>query len=333
MNIIGLTGPDSGCGYHRILLPLGFMNGITGYVTNLITEDRSSGWDLMIYNRLSPYDKVMDETKAMLGAKLIVDMDDYWKLPPNHMNFDHYEKYGEQIENNLRRADLVTVTNEALAIKCREFSDNVHVIPNALPFGHNQFIEDKRESDRVRIFWAGGASHEDDLRILKNPILKLKMHASKIKMVIGGYTDTDTASKKVWDRMFSSFTAGGTLPYIKLHGTKPNNYMQHYEHADIMVIPLEDTEWHACKSNLKILEAACKKVPVIVSNVAPYNQDKDCPVRWVNSQKDWFEHLNYLINNPAAREEEGNKLYEWAKESYNLIEVNKRRFELFSSIC
>ena len=33
-----------------------------------------------------------------------------------------------RIENNLKLADLVTVTHERLAAKCREFNDNVIVI-------------------------------------------------------------------------------------------------------------------------------------------------------------------------------------------------------------
>jgi glycosyltransferase involved in cell wall biosynthesis len=81
------------------------------------------------------------------------------------------------------------------------------------------------------------------------------------------------------------------------------------------------------------LEAASKRIPCIVSNVAPYNVDKDCPILLVNSQKDWFTHLNYLINNPSARVELGNRLYEWAKEKYSLEKINERRRDAFSSIC
>jgi glycosyltransferase involved in cell wall biosynthesis len=150
-------------------------------------------------------------------------------------------------------------------------------------------------------------------------------------------TDDELASavytQMIWQRMFSHFTAGGTLPYRKIHSMRPVDYMAMYEHADIMLIPLEDTEWHACKSNLKILEAAAKRVPCIVSNVAPYNQDPDAPVLWVNSQKDWFSHLNYLILTPEARREMGNKLHEWAKEKYSIERINIGRSEAFRNLC
>ena len=57
MNVIGLTAQASGCGFHRVILPVAFMNDIKGYVTNVITEDRSKGWDILLYNRISVYDK------------------------------------------------------------------------------------------------------------------------------------------------------------------------------------------------------------------------------------------------------------------------------------
>lgn len=337
MNIIGITHQDSGCGYHRVLLPLGFMQGIKGYVTNWITEDKiepipGKNWDIMLYNRLSPYDKDWNKFRELINCKVVIDMDDSWHLPPNHMNYYEYEVMAERIENNIANADMVTVTNRLLYNKVYPLNKNVYIFPNAIPFGQNQFNPNRREDDRVRIFWAGGVTHENDIAMLRGPVNKLKIHASKIKMVMGGYNDGDVHTKEVWDKMFSAFTAGGKLPYMKLHATRPVDYMQMYENADIMVIPLEDTEWHSCKSNLKILEAASKRIPCIVSNVAPYNLDEDCPVLWVNSQKDWFSHLNYLILNPAARIEMGNKLYDWAFKNYNLTDINERRSAAFRDL-
>jgi len=352
MNIIGLTNKNSGCGYHRILLPLGFMNDVKPYVTNVITEDRLEGWDIMIYNRICQYDSNWDEFRRIMNCKIVLDLDDYWILPPNHINYWDYEKMRPRVENNIRMADMVTVTNRNLYDLVYPLNNNVHIFENAIPFGHNQFTEERREDDRVRIFWAGSVTHEQDIEILRNPIKKLSAHKDRIKMVLGGWQDSKFAreqyaknelndyalagairTEEIWQRMFSAFTAGGSLPYAKLHGTGPNNYMQMYENADIMVIPLEDSPWHGCKSNLKILEAASKRIPCIVSNVAPYNLDSDCPVFWVNSQKDWFSHLNYLILNPKARADAGNKLYEWANAKYNIADINTRRRAAFENLC
>ena len=329
MNIIGVTHKESGCGYHRVMLPLAFMNDIKGYVTNYITEDKTDDWDILLYNRICQYDINWKKTKELLGCQVVMDIDDHWQLPLNHLYYNTYQDIAERIERNLMQADLVTVTNSNLLNKVKQFNDNVIVMPNALPYGLNQFNDSRVKSDKVRLFWCGSISHDNDIKILKEPLKRLQGRKD-IQMVMGGYNDSDAYTKSIWDKMFSMFT--GNLPSIKLHSTSPTMYMDMYNYADIVLIPLEDSEWHACKSNLKILEAAAKRLPVICSNVAPYNMDVDAPVLWVNNQKDWFRYINLLTNNPSLRENLGNELYAWASKRYNFKEINQQRYDAYKSI-
>ena len=329
MNIIGVTNKESGCGYHRVMLPLAFMNDIKGYVTNYITEDKTDDWDILLYNRICQYDLNWSKTKELLGCQVVMDIDDHWQLPVNHLYYNTYQDIAERIERNLMQADLVTVTNSNLLNKVKQFNDNVIVMPNALPYGLNQFNETRVKSDKVRLFWCGSISHDNDIKILKEPLKRLQGRKD-IQMVMGGYNDSDAYTKSIWDKMFSMFT--GNLPSIKLHSASPTQYMDMYNFADIVLIPLEDSEWHSCKSNLKILEAAAKRLPVICSNVAPYNMDVDAPVLWVNNQKDWFRYINLLTNNPSLRENLGNELYAWASKRYNFQEINQQRYNAYKSI-
>jgi glycosyltransferase involved in cell wall biosynthesis len=329
MNIIGVTHKESGCGYHRVMLPLAFMNDIKGYVTNYITEDKTDDWDILLYNRICQYDINWKKTKELLGCQVVMDIDDHWQLPLNHLYYNTYQDIAERIERNLMQADLVTVTNSNLLNKVKQFNDNVIVMPNALPYGLNQFNDTRVKSDKVRLFWCGSISHDNDIKILKEPLKRLQGRKD-IQMVMGGYNDSDAYTKSIWDKMFSMFT--GNLPSIKLHSASPTQYMDMYNFADIVLIPLEDSEWHACKSNLKILEAAAKRLPVICSNVAPYNMDVDAPVLWVNNQKDWFRYINLLTNNPSLRENLGNELYAWATKRYNFKEINQQRYDAYKSI-
>ena len=329
MNIIGVTHKESGCGYHRVMLPLAFMNDIKGYVTNYITEDKTDDWDILLYNRICQYDLNWSKTKELLGCQVVMDIDDHWQLPVNHLYYNTYQDIAERIERNLMQADLVTVTNSNLLNKVKQFNDNVIVMPNALPYGLNQFNDTRVKSDKVRLFWCGSISHDNDIKILKEPLKRLQGRKD-IQMVMGGYNDSDAYTKSIWDKMFSMFT--GNLPSIKLHSASPTQYMDMYNFADIVLIPLEDSEWHSCKSNLKILEAAAKRLPVICSNVAPYNMDVDAPVLWVNNQKDWFRYINLLTNNPSLRENLGNELYAWASKRYNFKEINQQRYDAYKSI-
>jgi glycosyltransferase involved in cell wall biosynthesis len=336
MNVLGLSSMDSGCGYHRVLLPLGFMEDIYGYVTNVPTVDvLEKNWDIILFNRFSPFDAHLNRVKEDLNCKIVLDLDDAWELPANHISYNAYKHLQERLETNIRNADMVTTTNERLAEKIRPLNSNVKIFKNSIPFGMHQFTADKSHSDKVRIFWAGSITHEEDIAILKNPVKRLMDQKNRIEMVLGGYNDINSASKIAWDRIVSHFTNARKLPYQLLHGTIPTKYMQMYEDADIMLIPLQQSDWHSCKSNLKLLEAASKKIPCIVSKVEPYyngEQDNDMPVLWVNYQSDWYKLMNYLINNKSAREDYGEKLYEWAKERYDIRDTNVGRREAFADL-
>ncbi len=87
MKILGLGGRMSGCTFHRVTLPLAYMNGIKGMVTDIPTyEILEQGWDIIFYNRLSALDEDWVEVKKQMNVKIVMDMDDDWVLPPNHMN-------------------------------------------------------------------------------------------------------------------------------------------------------------------------------------------------------------------------------------------------------
>ena len=49
MRILGISHINSGCGFHRVVLPLGYMDDIVGTITNLPTEEiMSEGWDIVL---------------------------------------------------------------------------------------------------------------------------------------------------------------------------------------------------------------------------------------------------------------------------------------------
>lgn len=332
IQVLGITQKVSGCGWHRVIMPLSFLPDSYNHVCNGPTPEvlAERDFDIMLYNRFSPFDKDWNEVKK--NFKVVIDMDDDWNLPYNHPLYVNYAAQRDRVINNIFNADMVTCTNERLAEKISKFNKNVVILPNSLPLGHEQYTDFRHDSEKVRIFWAGGATHMADIQILANPIKRLNQFASKIEMVLGGYTDSDPNSKAYWDIIWSMFTNGGKLPNRKLQGTLPNSYMTHFEHADIMLIPLEETPWHACKSNLKILEAAAKRIPCIVSRVKPYSDDTDAPVLWVDKQSDWFKHMTFLINNPLERLRLGNELYEWAKKTYDYESISTTRREAFTKL-
>lgn len=331
MRILGYSTKYSGCGYHRVLLPLSKMEGVERTVVNNIEAVEPQPFDFLFFNRLNNYcDGNLDEARRKFGCKIIMDIDDYWQLPIDHLYHDHYKKIiGPLIEANIEQADQILVSTERLAEQVYHLNRNITVVPNALPFGTDQFTDEKETAEKVRIFWCGGSTHELDLEILRNPLRRLSTHRNEITMNLGGYFASHDDERKIWDSMVASFTGNMRLPFSIYPGVPPTQYMDLYRHADICLVPLRGTAWDGYKSNLKILEAAAKKIPVIVSAVPPYSDDSDAPVYWVKKQSDWYTHIKNLINDKEQREASGRELNEWARKKYDLGKINELRTATF----
>jgi glycosyltransferase involved in cell wall biosynthesis len=92
------------------------------------------------------------------------------------------------------------------------------------------------------------------------------------------------------------------------------------------------------KSNLKQVEAFTRKVPIICTDIPPYNTDgvhmKNCilvPYKKRNG-KHWYKAIKKLVTEPNLREDLGNQLYEDFKDKYDLKNVTNRRAEFYKTI-
>ncbi|MFW5847551.1 MAG: LAGLIDADG family homing endonuclease [bacterium] len=90
-------------------------------------------------------------------------------------------------------------------------------------------------------------------------------------------------------------------------------------------------------SNLKQVECWSRKLPLVCSDIPPYNVDgvhmKNCllvPVKKRN-ERDWAKALKKLIVEPNLREDLGNQLYEDFKDKYHLKNVTQKRAEFYES--
>jgi hypothetical protein len=337
MRILALGSLNSGVSFHRVIMPLIYMVQDTKdfvKITNQIDEEQlEQGWDIVVMNRsVSLHASRMAEWRDKYGFTLVVDNDDHWELDPHHNLADHYliNNVAQQIIDYIQIADICTVTHERLAAEVYKHNKNVHIIPNALPYGDGQFAPYKDPSDKVRLFWSGSDTHAQDISILRNPMQRVLSDAdlkAKIKTNMAGYTER---AKPIWDVMVSAFTSGLRFDSTIYQLAMPEKYMHSYCDSDISVIPLLNTRFNGFKSNLKVLEAAAKKNPAVVSMVEPY---LDMPLCYVRSQQYWYKWIKELVNDKAMREEKGDELYEFCNKHFNLLTVNKKRHDIYTRNC
>lgn len=319
MKILGLINKDSGPGFHRILLPLLHMEGIDTRITNNVTEEDLSTCDAVYYNRVIG-DNIL-QAREKYGFKIIVDVDDYWKLDPHHIAFNKYneQNFADQQIKHLLLADLITTTHERLAERIYPYNNNVIVTPNAIP-NHEWFNIERTESQKIRLFWQGSITHEKDIELLRNPFKRL---SKDFACILAGYT-----KHEAWDRMVSAFTNGLSIKGTILPGSSPFEYYKNYSYADICLAPLVQSNFNGFKSNLKVLEAAHAGLPVIASKVNPY---LDLPILYVEKQSDWIKHINKL-RDQQLRKDIGHNLKSYCNTHFNFDKINSYRLAEFNKL-
>lgn len=124
-------------------------------------------------------------------------------------------------------------------------------------------------------------------------------------------------------------------------------FAENYKYGDVALAPIKvygkgvnddnpNNRYQFAKSNLKIIEAAFHKVPVIASDVPIYNHDKDWidgkNILYVNPErqyKDWYKKIKYCINNPNHVKEMGEAAYELACQKYDIDVLSKKRADFY----
>jgi glycosyltransferase involved in cell wall biosynthesis len=321
----------SGCDYHRIINPMKNLGFDIESIPKKTTEDLLKETKILFFNR-SPendFDKVLIYQKRY-GFKIVLDLDDYWQLNVNHPLYSTWieNKMGENIVRWLKVATAVIVTTSRLADKVRQFNSNVHVIPNALPFGEGQFTDYKSESPFTRFIYTGGESHVWDVNLLRTAMSKVN-NLSNAQFVLAGYS---SKNPKVWMRMESVFKQAKN--YERRDSQPLDSYMNLYNDADVTIVPLEGNVFTPYKSNIKFLEAGCKNMPVICSNTPPYSDEPVYleGIRYAKNTREWLNWFKYYHDNPSARIENGLELGEYVRTNYDLTKINEYRIQLFNHL-
>lgn len=308
MKIAIVSSKDTGVDYHRLIRPFALLQDKYD-VTRCqgVSEQMfDHNFDVVVFSRLLP----ITEQKRFIrelqsrGTYVICDVDDYWVLPTNHIAYKANKVYRKYMIEAMLYADEVWTTHELLGGLIDDLNDNWHVIPNALDPNEPQW--QPKESYGNKIGWAGGVTHFHDL-------MRTKDAWGDVVPVICGFR-----REKEWLRLADNFKA----EYIESMNVE--NYGLLYNNFDIAIAPLERNLFTKCKSNLKILEAGMKGLPIFVENQHPYTDE----AKGIFKVDDW----NANIKKAKAMEveeiqEHGKLLRNYVLEHYDLNKVNKLRID------
>jgi len=353
MKIAVIVKPNNGCDFYRCVLPIEYFpftdfDQVKMFLPETTPLDESQKVnvdyistinefepDIIFYNRDVSLRTIefIQEQKAK-GVKIVLDLDDYWEISTAHPVYQMWykDKMNERVIENILEADLVLVTTEILRKRVLEYNKNCIVTPNAVPFGTPFWTKDnniERVDSKMNFLYAGGSTHYNDILLLKNTFTKLggeKYITDNAKFTLAGFNPLPDKHCE-WDKMASIFSR--TKSYQILDTRPLQQHMTFYDEADVALIPLVNNEFNRYKSELKILEAATRELPCIVSDTLPYSNLKGFPgLFWDN----WQKNIKYCLKNQKEVVSLGKELAERVKEKFDIKIWSAQRYEIFKHL-
>jgi len=297
------------------------------------------------------------------GAIVICDIDDYWLPFRGHPARDMVMKHKThlQIMEAAKASDIVTTTTTIYErhIK-KDLNPNTHIIPNAIDPRLKMWQPKDVPSDRVRVAWIGGSSHERDLDKLKGTVNKLLSDQEvkdKIQIVMCGYdtrgqmteinpvTGEEKTRKilpheSIWNKFELIFNNDGKATpeqYVRRNTLPITQYGKHYNFCDICLAPLDEHTFNECKSELKIIETGMMGKALIASNLYIYKEllthgENALLVDPKKNHKLWYKYIKQLVLDEDLRKKLGNNLYNFVNPVYTLENVTAERCEWYKHI-
>ena len=239
------------------------------------------------------------------GKLTVVDLDDdLWNLMPTNPVYSFWSRPDVQylLTACAQEADLLTTTTHYLADRLAPRNSNVRVLGNMLPADAWDYPAPKEQhAGKVVIGWAGSPSHVGDLTLIDEAVRQTLDRYPHVEFVfVGGPKQPEIAAHPRVRTLPASDIAG----YVRMLGG-----------FDIGLIPLSDTVFNRCKSDLKFVEYSMVGIPSIVSKVEPYLRSVKQGENgfFAASPKDWIKTLARLIDDPELRLAVGTRAQEYAR--------------------
>lgn len=290
------------------VIVFGMLHG-SGIKTDRMTKDDYITESMGIFRAL----------KDMFNKPIFSEIDDNMLSTPDYNPAaPHYVPNAELRDlaiTQFKESDGLIVSTPYLKEVYSDCNENIHVIPNSIDFKLWDKVV-KKDKKGIRVGWAGGANHEEDLRMLETII---PLFPKVTFVMVHGCPHYLRKFKNV------EYRAKWT------HIDKYPNYLGGLG-FDIGIAPLIDSSFNRGKSNLRWLEYSALKVPTVASRVGHFiDSIKDGEDGFLASSTDEFiKKLETLIKLPGIRNEMGKNAYNKVFSNFNVDETVKDYISVLS---
>lgn len=325
-----------------------------------INDDYLRQFDLIHFCRGMSMNDLTDglaDRLERLGIPFGIDIDDYWILPTNHILWNNYKEHNitKNIIDGLKRAHFITCTTPYLADELIKINQQVHILENGIDMDDPSWQVDQSTSDKMRFGFMQGATHLNEMKWVGKYIKNVfNSRLKDYQIVIGGYyaernkqssyiayeryiTDDFKCLNRLpeFQKYLCSYTEKNNelfshLPYRRVWAKPANTFGLSYNEIDVSLIPLFDSQFNSCKSELKMIEAGMKGKAAVVSKVKPYTllatHDNSFQV---DTTRSFYTQIRYCLENPNAVRDSAAQLREDVINKHSLQVLTYKRKQIY----
>lgn len=272
-----------------------FMYGMDSFVMMDIDNIlRCKLFDVVVVQRILPFLDVLREKCQKYGIKLIYETDDdLLGVEKNSPSYEYVNRVSKSIENFIQASDVITVTTPTLASKFDE--EKTVIIPNYYVDSVFDIKDDIKSEGKLKLGYYGTLTHSKDLLLIKNVISKLKGKYDFDFEVIGGFNASDNVDED-WFKAIE-------LPPNNMDFEKFMKWLSKTVDWDIAIVPLENSPFNQCKSELKFIELTILGLPGVYSDMCVYNSVVNDGIDGFLASNDdeWIHKIEKLILDKSLR--------------------------------
>lgn len=349
MNILLVVTGATGLQYHRQISPHSVLHKVFGDAVNITATNNFDQYpdEKLKQQQIVHFMRVISNTgqsEAVVnrchkhGARVVFDIDDHWDLPSDHGHYkiNKLKNVGLCVKDALRHCDLITTTTWHFKSILHEMYGNTKVLPNCIDITEQQWQNEKVKSDKLRFGWVGGIWHKEDLRLIEKSVTRIysDTNVKDISLVLGGYTPNDEYNEIA--RIMSYNGKGITSGMFRtVAGTTYDKYGAIYNYIDVLLVPLRNNKFNACKSPLKLIEAAAMGCAAIASDVSPYDifpNDVVYKIDKYDNDKGWYKAVKKFSESPDMVKDYAGKLAEYCDKNYNAFRWAETRYQIYKEL-
>lgn len=223
-----------------------------------------------------------------------------------------YDDGVNAIRKLLSMCDGAVTTTEVLAGELKKYVNDVVINRNVASEHMVKLSEeawrryfDKKEGCVKIGYFSGSITHNPDFAIVLPALVQLMKKYPQVELLLVGELDIPEELKVYKERIVVS----KMINWKELPDT--------ISKIDINIAPLEDTIFNCAKSEIKWIEASLVKVPTVASCVGAFErmiENGKTGILCENTLEDWYEKLEFLVQNQNLRLELAENAYHYVYE-------------------